>query len=76
MSYTDIFVVPVPKMNIDRYRQQAIADMRNLGDRRATAELMLSDTPTRAIVVNARLNDVMQLMKRSFPSSAQRTAMG
>jgi hypothetical protein len=47
----------------DRYRQQAIAEMRNLGDRRATAELMLSDTPTRAIVVNARLNDVMQLTK-------------
>ncbi len=47
----------------DRYRQQAISEMRNLGDRRATAELMLSDTPARAIVVNARMNDVMALTK-------------
>jgi len=47
----------------DRYRQQAIAEMRNLGDRRATAELMLSDTPSRAIVVNARITDVLQLTK-------------
>jgi len=47
----------------DRYRSQAINEMRNLGDRRATAELLLNDTPARAIVVNARLNDAMQLTK-------------
>jgi hypothetical protein len=47
----------------DRYRSQAIQEMRNLGDRRATAELMLSDTPARAIVVHGRMNDVMQLTK-------------
>ncbi len=48
----------------DRYRLQAIQEMRNLGDRRATAELLLSDTPARgAIVVSARLNDAMQLTK-------------
>jgi hypothetical protein len=38
--------------------------MRNLGDRRATAELLLSDTPTKsAIVVSSRLDDAMQLTK-------------
>ncbi len=46
----------------DRYRQQAITEMRSLGDRRATAELLLSDTP-RAIVLNARLDDAMALSK-------------
>ncbi len=35
----------------ERYRQQAIAEMRNLGDRRATTEIMLADLPARAAVV-------------------------
>ncbi|HET9623532.1 MAG TPA: protein kinase [Kofleriaceae bacterium] len=48
----------------DRYRQQAIHEMRSLGDRRATAELLLNDTPTRsAIVVPSRLDDAIQLTK-------------
>src|SRR5439155_11253127 len=32
----------------ERYRQAAITEMRSLGDRRATAEPLLSDTPARA----------------------------
>ena len=48
----------------DRYRQSAINELRNLGDRRATAELLLTDTPTRsAIVVTSRLDDAIQLTK-------------
>jgi hypothetical protein len=48
----------------DRYRQSAINELRNLGDRRATAELLLSDAPTRsAIVVTSRLDDAIQLTK-------------
>jgi tetratricopeptide (TPR) repeat protein len=48
----------------DRYRQAAIDELRNLGDRRATAELLLSDTPARsAFVVSSRLHDAMQLTK-------------
>jgi hypothetical protein len=48
----------------DRYRQGAINEMRNLGDRRTTAELLLNDAPTRsAIVVPSRLDDAMQLTK-------------
>jgi serine/threonine-protein kinase len=48
----------------DRYRQAAIDEMRNLGDRRTTAELLLNDTPTRpAIVVSSRPDDAMQLTK-------------
>jgi len=48
----------------ERYRAAAINEMRTLGDRRATAELMLSDTPTKsALVVPSRLNDAMQLTK-------------
>ncbi len=35
----------------ERYRQQAIYEMRSLGDRRATAELMLTDMPARSAVV-------------------------
>ena len=31
----------------ERYRQAAINEMRSLGDRRATAELLLTDTPSR-----------------------------
>jgi tetratricopeptide (TPR) repeat protein len=48
----------------ERYRQQAINEMRSLGDRRATAELLLNDTPARsAVVVSSRMNDAMQLTK-------------
>jgi hypothetical protein len=38
--------------------------MRSLGDRRATAELLLTDTPARgAVVVPGRIQDAMQLTK-------------
>jgi hypothetical protein len=39
--------------------------MRSLGDRRATAELLLSDTPTRSAVVVAQnqIQDAIQLTK-------------
>ena len=38
--------------------------MRTLGDRRATAELLLNDTPARsAVIVPNRINDAMQLTK-------------
>jgi hypothetical protein len=47
----------------DRYRQAAITEMRNLGDRRATAELLLSDAPSRALVVQGRIQDAMTLTK-------------
>jgi tetratricopeptide (TPR) repeat protein len=48
----------------ERYRQAAINEMRNLGDRRATAEMLLNDTPAKsAIVVPSRLDDAMQLTK-------------
>ncbi|MGE3545748.1 MAG: hypothetical protein AB7L28_17555, partial [Kofleriaceae bacterium] len=48
----------------ERYRAAAISEMRSLGDRRATAELLLSDTPARgALVVDPRLDDAMQLTK-------------
>ncbi|MBS1121981.1 MAG: serine/threonine protein kinase [Deltaproteobacteria bacterium] len=48
----------------ERYRVQAINEMRSLGDRRATAELLLNDTPARsAVVVSSRINDAMQLTK-------------
>lgn len=48
----------------ERYRNAAISEMRTLGDRRATAELLLNDTPARsAVVVPGRLNDAMQLTK-------------
>ena len=48
----------------ERYRQAAINEMRSLGDRRATAEMLLNDTPARsAIVVPSRLDDAMQLTK-------------
>jgi len=45
----------------DRYRQAAITEMRNLGDRRATAELLLDDTPRPT--AKAQLSDAMQLTK-------------
>ncbi len=48
----------------ERYRLAAITEMRNLGDRRATAELLLTDTPARgAVVVPGRIQDAMQLTK-------------
>jgi hypothetical protein len=48
----------------ERYRAAAINEMRTLGDRRATAELLLSDTPTKtALVLPGRINDAMQLTK-------------
>ena len=48
----------------ERYRQAAITEMRNLGDRRATAELLLTDTPARgAVVMPNRIQDAMQLTK-------------
>ncbi len=48
----------------ERYRQAAINEMRSLGDRRATAELLLTDTPARgAVVVPSRIQDAMTLTK-------------
>jgi tetratricopeptide (TPR) repeat protein len=47
----------------ERYRQAAINEMRSLGDRRATAELLLNDTPAKAVVVSSRINDAMTLTK-------------
>ena len=48
----------------ERYRQAAIQEMRNLGDRRATAELLLTDTSARgAQVIATRLQDAMTLTK-------------
>jgi serine/threonine-protein kinase len=48
----------------ERYRQAAIQEMRNLGDRRATAELLLMETPTKgALVTTARMQDAMMLTK-------------
>ena len=48
----------------ERYRQQAIDEMRRLGDRRATAELLLGDAPARpAMVVSSRLDDALALTK-------------
>ena len=48
----------------DRYRQAAINEMRNLGDRRATAELLLNDTPAKsAVILPNRITDAMQLTK-------------
>ena len=48
----------------ERYRQAAITEMRSLGDRRATAELLLSDTPSRAaLVMSTRIQDAMTLTK-------------
>jgi serine/threonine-protein kinase len=49
----------------ERYRQAAITEMRNLGDRRATAELLLNDMPARQAVIVGRpaTDDAMQLTK-------------
>jgi hypothetical protein len=49
----------------ERYRQAAINEMRSLGDRRATAELLLNDMPSRAAVVmpGRDARDAMMLTK-------------
>ncbi|MDB4954861.1 MAG: serine/threonine protein kinase [Myxococcales bacterium] len=48
----------------ERYRLAAINEMRNLGDRRATAELLLNDTPAKAaLVVSSHLTDAVALTK-------------
>ena len=48
----------------ERYRSAAINEMRNLGDRRATAELLLTETPSRgAVVLHSRLQDALQISK-------------
>ncbi len=48
----------------ERYRAAAINEMRTLGDRRATAELLLNDTPARsAVIMPTRISDAMQLTK-------------
>jgi hypothetical protein len=48
----------------ERYRQAAITEMRSLGDRRATAELLLTDTSSRgAVVVQSRIQDALQISK-------------
>ena len=49
----------------ERYRQQAIGEMRNLGDRRTTAELLLNDVPTRSarVVTSRSIDDAMQLTR-------------
>jgi serine/threonine-protein kinase len=48
----------------ERYRQSAISEMRSLGDRRSTAELLLIDLPSPgAVVIPSRLQDAMQLTK-------------
>lgn len=47
----------------ERYRQAAINEMRNLGDRRATAELLLTDTPSRTLTLTKSIEDAIQLTK-------------
>ncbi|MDQ3365706.1 MAG: protein kinase [Myxococcota bacterium] len=47
----------------ERYRLAAINEMRSLGDRRATAELLLNDTPAKSAVIVNRMEDAMQLTK-------------
>jgi hypothetical protein len=48
----------------ERYRHAAISEMRSLGDRRATAELLLNDAPTRSSVTSpTRADDALQLTK-------------
>ena len=57
-----------------RYRQQAIAELRSLGDRRATAELLLSDTPARsAVVIKPRTSEPLPRSNElSRPESRER----
>ncbi|MFN0248896.1 MAG: protein kinase domain-containing protein [Kofleriaceae bacterium] len=48
----------------ERYRTAAINEMRSLGDRRATAELLLTDAPLKgAVVMSKQIDDAMQLTK-------------
>jgi hypothetical protein len=49
----------------ERYRQQAINEMRSLGDRRATAELLLNDMPARTarVMTSRSIDDAVQLTK-------------
>jgi hypothetical protein len=48
----------------ERYRAAAIAEIRSLGDRRATAELLLTDLPTPgATVLGNRLHDAIAISK-------------
>jgi hypothetical protein len=48
----------------ERYRQAAINEMRSLGDRRATAELLLNDLPTKSLAATTkRMDDAVQLTK-------------
>jgi serine/threonine-protein kinase len=48
----------------ERYRLAAITEIRSLGDRRATAELLLTDLPTPgAVVMSNRIQDAMTLTK-------------
>lgn|GEM_PF-1295545 len=47
----------------ERYRSAAIAEIRGLGDRRATAELLLTDIPTPGVVLGNRINDAATLSK-------------
>ncbi len=46
----------------ERYRNAAINEMRSLGDRRATAELLLNE-PTKTAFMPNRMSDAMQLTK-------------
>jgi hypothetical protein len=63
----------------ERYRQAAISEMRGLGDRRATAELLLNDTPTRSAITpssapgqpGGRGDDAMQLSQEIGWSEGQ-----
>jgi len=48
----------------ERYRAAAISEIRGLGDRRATAELLLTDMPhPGAVVMPNRIQDAMTLTK-------------
>ncbi len=58
----------------EKYRAAAIAEMRMLGDRRATAELLLSDTPGRSALLLGRVDDAMQLTKEIGWSEGQERA--
>jgi serine/threonine-protein kinase len=51
-----------------RYRQQAVHEMRSLGDRRATAELLLTDAPTKsALVIRAPTAEPLPQRKTQPP---------
>jgi signal recognition particle GTPase len=44
----------------DRYRAAAIEQMRSLGDRRATVELLLADAPARALMASSRADELRE----------------